>query len=372
MFYIWWFFFLPRDLPICSLWFHKPPSAAQMVQACGAWPVDHIDQLVWQAIDRKGTIVRAGSANTILDLSQIIAWDAYKIEIVWPAFKATTSCSIKISHSGMPTIAEAEEQCPDQSGPWLAGQRTLELAGSLPEDIQAGQICRMPQLRKGSGLLDLPEKPSELATTKPYELLAGALLWHGLAEPRCGGYSGLRTSWPSAATTCGLESAMPNVIEWQNLYDPSIYEAGAAAGVPPRLIKAMIAQESQFWPGWINQAGETGLLQVTEQGADIALRYSPDLYNQFCHGSDCSAGYDLLPDYRQAELWRALLKPDRSMLTNARIVAAYYCYANEIDPRPDPAGRWDVTLAVWNAGAGCIRLGEICPQGQRYIDEVAK
>ena len=373
MYFIWWFFFLPHDHILCKLWVSNPPTQTQLVQACGTWPLVNIDTLVWRAINTDGAVERFGSANDVTAISDIIAWDHYTIQIVDPNIYETTKCSIKIEHSGSPTLAEATDQCPNQIDQWQAGKLILKLVGTLPlQDTSDKQICKMPTPPNGPGILDMPDKPTELATTKPYELLAGALLWHGLAEPRCSGYSGLQSAWPSMATTCGLESAMPNVIAWQNLYNPSIYQAGAAAGVPPRLLKAMIAQESQFWPGWVNVAGETGLLQVTEQGADIALRYSPDLYNQFCKGSDCSAGYDLLPDYRQSELWQALLKPDRSMLTNARIVAAYYCYANEIDHQTDPTDRWDVTLAVWNAGAICVRSGDICPQGQTYINEVMK
>jgi len=318
-------------------------------------------------------VIRSGSAETITSISDIISWDDYQIQIVWPDYRPTTGqCSIKITHAGMPMVSEANEQCPDLSQQWQMGNLTLEYAGSIPVESTAQAVCPMPVLSKGPGILDLPAGPSDLVTRKPYELLAGALLWHGLAIPRCGGYSGLRTAWPATATACGMESALPNVLDWQNQYDLSIYDAGVSTNVPPRLLKAMIAQESQFWPGWINMAGETGLLQVTEQAADIAMRYSPELYAQSCKGSDCSAGYDLLPDYRQAQLWKSLLDPDRSMLTNARIVAAYYCYANELDPQPDPVSRWNTTLAVWNAGAECVRSGEICTQGQKYIDEVTK
>jgi hypothetical protein len=167
-----------------------------------------------------------------------------------------------------------------------------------------------------------------------------------------------------------MDSALPHVLEWQNSYDRSIYDAGISTGVPPRLLKHMIAVESQFWPGWTNAAGETGLLQITDDAADIALRYSPDLYERFCKWN--CIGYDLLNDADQSKMRKELLDSDRSMTMNAQIVAAYYCYANELSDQDNPSARWDVTLAVWNAGAACVSSGEICPEGKRYIDEVTK
>jgi hypothetical protein len=220
-------------------------------------------------------------------------------------------------------------------------------------------------------MLDLPENIDALATTSRYELLAGALLWNGLARPNCGSYSGLNALQPPVATPCGMDSALPHVLEWQNSYDRSIYDAGLTIGVPPRLLKRMIAVESQFWPGWTNIDGETGLLQITKDAADIALRYSPDLYDRFC-GWNCNTGYDLLSEARKAAMRKTFLDTTRSMQMNAQIVAAYYCYANELAPQTAPPARWDITLAVWNAGAVCVSSGTVCPEGQRYINEVNK
>ena len=42
-------------------------------------------------------------------------------------------------------------------------------------------------------------------------------------------------------------------------------------------------QESQFWPGNAQYAmTEFGLAQVNDMGADVALRWDPDLYQQLC------------------------------------------------------------------------------------------
>jgi hypothetical protein len=373
MFFIWWFLLLPHDLPVCNLWVSQAPTQAQMVQACGTWPDPNVQYLEWKAIDlQTGYLGCSGPATELPNISCAIPLDHYRIVIYWPSSVLTAvGCSVKLDHEGEPTYEEAYEQCPNETPQWKDGKLLLRLWGTVPfPDPKPTSICVMPKLSQGPGLLDLPENIDQLATRSAYELLAGALLWNGLARPDCGSYSGLNTLQPPSATPCGMNSALPHVLEWQNSYDRSIYDAGLSIGVPPRLLKRMIAVESQFWPGWRNIAGETGLLQITDDAADIALRYSPALYDRFCR-SNC-IGYDLASDIKQATMKKMLLESDRSMQMNAQIVAAYYCYANELTQQIEPSDRWNVTLAVWNAGAACVSSGNICPEGQRYIDEVTK
>ena len=376
MFFIWWFFLLPHDLPVCTLWVSQAPTQAQMVQACGTWPPPDIDEMVWRALDPKSGLYSCERpANELPKISCVLgALDHYQIAIVRPNFSPVAGgCIIKLDHDGIPTYDEAHAQCPGEANKWNAGQLLLKSVGSLPSPSPQAAVCSMPALTIGPGLLELPAKPSDLATSKPYQLLAGALLWNGYARPNCDGYSGLNSLQPLSVTACGMISALPHVIEWQNRFDEQIYRAGQANGVPPKLLKGMIAVESQFWPGFVNLAGETGLLQITGTGADVALRYSPELYKRFCTGSICANGYDFLDPFDQWALRHVLLqKAATDVNLDARIVASYYCYANEINPQASPEARWDVTLAAWNAGTNCIQSGELCPEGQKYIDEVTK
>lgn len=50
-------------------------------------------------------------------------------------------------------------------------------------------------------------------------------------------------------------------------YDDAIASAAARRGVDPLLVKAVIWQESRFWPGKLGTRGERGLMQVTEPAA---------------------------------------------------------------------------------------------------------
>jgi hypothetical protein len=372
MFYIWWFFLFPHDLPVCSLWLSDNPTQAQMIEACGIWPDPNIQFMVWRAVDPDtGLIACERPASELPNITCPLILNQYRIEIVWPDFTPTVSCSVKVDHEGQPTYSELMDQCPAETERWREGTLQLKYVGSIDKPSPPITTCQMPQLTFGPGLLDMPTSSDDLATTDRLELLAAALLWTGHITPNCGGYSGLGSLQPLTVTNCGMNSAFPKVVEWQNREDKSIYQAGYYSSVPPRLLKSMIRTESQFWPGWTNKAGETGLLQITDDGADIALRYSPALFNQYCHNSMCIT-YDLLTDYQKASLRKSLLDSDRSMQTNAQIVSAYYCYANELLSKDNPTDRWAVTMAVWNAGPSCVKSGEICSEGKSYVNEVMK
>jgi len=155
----------------------------------------------------------------------------------------------------------------------------------------------------------LPASPDELNTMKPYQFLAGRLIAAGLVNAQdCPG-GGL---WEGGApNSCGIERAADKVVAWQNQYDITIWEAGRSLGVPPLLIKALIEQESQFWPGNSRIAlYEYGLGQLSQVGTDVALRWDNDLFASACNGLlyDCSTVYGRMTSWQQATLRGGLLR----------------------------------------------------------------
>lgn len=158
-------------------------------------------------------------------------------------------------------------------------------AGFLTGDARAagGGAC---QLAYGLTPTPLPEwlKPAaeemDLSTAYRYDLLAGRLLATGLVDASaCPGYGRNPEGSPNA---CGLDKSRDAVTLWQNQYDPVILLAARAGDLPPALLKAVIAVESQFWPAadWIK--GEIGLGQMTEWGADLVLAWRPAYYQAVC------------------------------------------------------------------------------------------
>ena len=182
-----------------------------------------------------------------------------------------------------------------------------------------------------------------------------------------------------------------DIPEWQNALDPDIWQAGQSVSVPPRLLKALIAQETQFWP--INDPvspsrGETGLGQLTDAGADLVLHYSPELFSRWCHVAiqkrTCTVGYDLLsPEHRQMvrDVLRAALNltgtPRQALVqaqgqleTWAQVLKAYYCAAGEMVRAANVDPSWEYALAAYHSGPECVRGGEICPEGKKYVEKV--
>lgn len=172
---------------------------------------------------------------------------------------------------------------------------------------------------------------------------------------------------------------------WQNQFNDNVLAASVLTNVPPDILKSVIGQESQFWPGWTGIHGEVGLIQLTYDGADLALRYSPYLFNKYCQMAAyyyyCLNGYDLLPPGYKYLVQSAMVSdlildgsiPDRvkqikyDLVTYGHILAAYYSYAAALGYEG-----WNYALAAYNAGGSCIITGTICPDGDKYLSKVYK
>lgn len=120
--------------------------------------------------------------------------------------------------------------------------------------------------------LSTPQRVEELATKIPYEYLAGNLIMQGLVDASACIDGGLTEG--GLPNTCGLEAAGNDVVDWQNRFDFMIFDATLETGIPSQLLKRIFAQESQFWPGAMNEDKEVGLGQLTKGGADTILLWN--------------------------------------------------------------------------------------------------
>jgi len=348
------------------MWISQGPTQAVLASAGCVWTKEQAIQYIWRGVDyRTGQVICQRPASELPVITcDLWPLDHYLIKVYQPNYRQNY-CLATLQHAGPPNWADLATQCPKSA---LQALQTGEAAwqfitsGLAPDPDPVPIICPMPALTSDQ----LPPDPSGLATHNDYQLLAFQLRW----------YYGLDTS-----------------MDWQNQLDPAIWRAGQDIQVPPRLLKALIAQETQFWP--LNDPvspsrGETGLGQLTDDGADLVLHYSPILFEQWCHvaidKSYCIRGYDLISDDQRQmvrDVLRAALNvtgtPRQAMQeaqgqveTWAQVLKAYYCAAGEIVRAANVAPSWEYALAAYHAGPECVQGGDICPDGERYVEEVEK
>lgn len=382
--YIWYLLTVPTDKIFCWMWITQPMNNAALVSACGT--LDHKELMVWRAVNMQtGEVACEGPASELPVLKCDVPSLAQDwIVVVWPNYQEIR-CTLNQTDPRPPSEADVERQCPQQAKDLTAGNLILKFGGARPADLDPAPVCPIRALSPGPGVYDLPPGPESLRTSKPYSLLAGRLIWYGLVKPQCNGLSGLDPV-TDAADSCGMASAQAAQTAWQNRFDPSIYQASLASQVPPKILKGVIGVESQFWPFAVGPLREISLIQLSKMGADIALRYSPELYARYCGrpGSDsyCDIPYGALTLSQQAAVrgnLEAALTPQGSLQEAAQeeekkfpiyasILRAYYCYAGGITGNPS----WDYALAAYQAGAACISNGRICHVGLDYIHQVTK
>ncbi len=149
-----------------------------------------------------------------------------------------------------------------------------------------------------------------LNTTNRYDLLAGHLLFSGFVDgSQC---VGMGLNADGSPNSCGMSVSEPAVIEWQNQFDEAIIDASKVLQLPLRLLKAVIAVESQFWPGSDWEKGEIGLGQLTNAGADMILTWRPGVYQSICSqvytSETCQSAYVDLITWQQEVVRGKLLK----------------------------------------------------------------
>lgn len=215
--------------------------------------------------------------------------------------------------------------------------------------------------------LDQPFSDEYLYTTNRYIYLAGYLISSGVANAVGCPSHGLLAN--GSATVCGEKAAGQAVLDWQNQYNPQIYAAATRQNIPARVLKGIIAQETQFWPKSGNPR-ELGLGMFTENGADLVLMWNIPTFLSVCqpiYGTvTCSAGYATLKPPMQQVLRKAIIdqvgtEAEIDML--AATIAASASQIGQLIPNntgfyPDEmAGYtdlWKIATGNYYAGAGCV------------------
>jgi hypothetical protein len=279
-----------------------------------------------------------------------------------------------------------------------------------------------PPLGENPEWLAYPADAADLASSEPYQYLAGQLIRAGAANASACADGGLL--YGGYASQCGLEQAMDEVIAWQNRFDATILAVAERQSLSPQLLKNLIAQESQFWPGaYAISPHEYGLARLTVTGADTLLMWNEAFYESFCapflSEEACADGYHQLLPVHQDMLRGALAtrvnlicKPcqfgfdasraeygieilAQSLLANAAQVEQIF---ENLTKKMAGASAsyedlWRFTLVNYNAGAGCLsaalsatkkgnatldwvnvstHLVGDCATGIEYVENIAK
>ncbi len=247
----------------------------------------------------------------------------------------------------------AENPALEARGPWyvtLVSDRLLEQsAAACAVTWQA-----MPPEDGLPAWLQTPATFTALATNEPYTYLAGQLIAAGVVDANACANGGLLPN--GAATPCGLEAARAQVEAQQNHFDETIWLAARQANIPPMTLKRLLAQESQFWPNRVGEAGESGLGQMSLVGADALLLWSPEFFAAFCP--------DYLFPWRCANGYVALTAAEQSLLRGAVMAAADVTC-------PECAEDWDVTRAKESIEIFAYALQASCRQVNQVWQNVA-
>ncbi|MBI9035644.1 MAG: hypothetical protein JEZ03_14370 [Bacteroidales bacterium] len=231
--------------------------------------------------------------------------------------------------------------------------------------------------------LKTPENPAQLNTGVSYSYLAGKLIQAKAVDASECLFNGLLANgW---ANPCGLEKARPQVVEWQNQFDETIFRAAKENRIPATLLKKLIVEETQFWPATNYEILEYGLGQATNIGLDPLFFYYPEFYKMTCdsvYSNDtCKKSYLTL-----SEGYRSLLrgyvignyinadcpycdygvdvqKAEESIDIFAKLLVANCHQVNQImvyltvrsaGDNSSYEDLWRFTLVNYNAGAGCL------------------
>lgn len=180
----------------------------------------------------------------------------------------------------------------------IAGLLTFTNVGFADTSVRAddGGVC-LAAYGKQPDLIPAWLEPAsskiDLTTHRRYDLLVGKLLSTGLVDGSVCPANGLNPD--GSPNGCGMEVARESMVRHQNFYDDYFLATAEREDLPPRLMKALIAVESQFWPGADWQSGEIGLAQITSNGADMVLANRPGYYGKVCiqvFGNDgCDRAY---------------------------------------------------------------------------------
>ena len=215
----------------------------------------------------------------------------------------------------------------------------------------------------------VPASADELYTEERYAYLAGRLIASGTVDATTCPAGGLQSN--GYANACGMERAMPDVISVQNLLNESILQAFYDVGVPPVLLKQVIATESQFWPAR-DGLWHYGYGHLTNIGIRNAMQWNPELYSKVCPAGTANCITDtaaantilssLIATCETCEYGIDLAAAERSVDILAESLLGY-CFqtarlvfnatAWHSSLVVDYGAIWKLTLMNYNAGPSC-------------------
>ena len=283
-------------------------------------------------------------------------------------------------YSAQVRVQKAKDGDPDQAY-WYVDVLSSQWLG------QAVAMCSdswniFPPVGGPPKWLTTPKQSEDLSSEIPYTYLARNLILQGAVDASACADSGLDPN--GNVNQCGLEMARGAVTQWQNQFDDLILSTAQGTGVPARLLKNLFARESQFWPGSSQVTGDTGLGQLTENGADSTLFWNPAFYAQFCPlglpGETCGKGYMHISDEERHVLRLALVasvnatcrdcplgidlsRADFSVGVFAHSMIASCKQAGQVitnytNRSPGAVASyedlWKFSLVNYNAGGGCL------------------
>jgi hypothetical protein len=234
--------------------------------------------------------------------------------------------------------------------------------------------------------------------------LAGNLIKSGISQAKSCPNNGLDAN--GSATTCGEKASSAQVLEWQNKYDKQIFLSSEKYHIPARVLKGIIAQESQFWP-ISDDPYELGLGHFTANGADLVLMWNNNYYLSACipiYGeTSCSSGYSNLSADRKVMLRGWIMKQINTETEIDLLAATLLASANQINQMVknttgnEPANltsyevMWKMTTGNYYSGSGCIgpalqkinddalqltweqlnaQMDGVCKTSNSYVDKV--
>lgn len=352
--YVWWVIAHIAHAPVCTLWVDHTPTPADFESACRGYEIT--DLMLNVQTYPEGLTLCGNLPGT--DLYQVQAMcpldkriDNYRLVLFMPAHDVLT-CSITVQHEDRPTDQEIADQCgADVLTDLLMRRAEMQSARTVTVEPPAPK-CAPAVIPVGAGLYDQASSTVSLHTEIDYTWLAGRLIWFGIVRPQCDGYSGMDI-FAIAANPCGMTSARYKVVEWQNRWDEQIYISALTASVPARLLKRMIGLESQFWPLYVGRAGEMSVMQITENGADVLLRYDPILAPEYISQPEAVQFWRRLGirnsfDCQYCDLQEAITHTSLMIPMYARMLAAYRCRAVSINPSLGGVPAWQQAAIDYN------------------------
>jgi len=218
--------------------------------------------------------------------------------------------------------------------------------------------------------LEQPIVAGYLHTTNRYLYLAGNLIHTGYVDADSCPGNGLYSN--GTANQCGEVLAADIVLEWQNKYDTQILLAAWKHNIPARVLKGIIAQETQFWP-YSTGPYELGLGKITANGADMLLMWNIEYFLSTCvpiYGANwCAAGYSNLTEQQKTILRKQILDKvgtsEEIDLLAAVLKAsahqtgqmAYNTVRSDLAEVISYEDMWKISIANYHIGSGCISVG---------------